>query len=73
MDRRIKKDNPEGRGYYYYDSGYNYGGSGGPDLGPQRSFQDYLLIVRERIWWILVIFVLVILVTTLDLESDPTL
>jgi polysaccharide biosynthesis transport protein len=65
MDRHIKKDNPEGRGYYYYDSGYNYGGSGGPDLGPQRSFQDYLLIVRERIWWILVIFVLVILVTTL--------
>ena len=62
----MKKDNPEGRGYYYYDSGYNSGGYGGGDMGgPQRSFHDYLLIVRERIWWILVIFVLVQLLTTL--------
>ncbi|MCZ6674998.1 MAG: polysaccharide biosynthesis tyrosine autokinase, partial [Verrucomicrobia bacterium] len=35
------------------------------EMGPQRNFYDYLLIVRERIWWILVIFVLVQLVTTL--------
>ena len=34
-------------------------------MGPQRSLHDYLLIVRERIWWILVIFVLVQLVTTM--------
>lgn len=66
MDRQIKKDNPEGRGYYYYDSGYNYGGyGGGGEMGPQRSFHDYLLIVRERIWWILIIFVVVQLITTL--------
>ena len=62
MDRPIKKDNPDGRGYYYYDSGYS---GSGADMGPQRSLHDYLLIVRERIWWILVIFVLVQLVTTM--------
>ena len=62
MDRQMKKDNPDGRGYYYYDSMYN---GSGADMGPQRSFQDYLLVVRERIWWILVIFVLVLLITTM--------
>lgn len=73
MDPRMKKDNPEGRGYYYYDSGYNSGGYGGGDMGPQRSFHDYLLIIRERIWWILVIFVLVQLITTLVVLNQTQL
>ena len=64
MDRPIKKENPEGRGYYY-DSGYGHGVYGGGNVGPQRSLSDYLLIIRERIWWIIVIFVMVQLLTTL--------
>ncbi|MDA0348520.1 MAG: polysaccharide biosynthesis tyrosine autokinase [Verrucomicrobia bacterium] len=69
MDRSIKKESPDGRGYYNYDSGYHQGGYGG-DSGHQRSLQDYLLIIRERIWWILVIFVLVQIVTTLVILSQ---
>ena len=36
---------------YGYGSGYGYGGSG---AGPQRSFKDYLLMFRERIWYLIV-------------------
>jgi polysaccharide biosynthesis transport protein len=72
MDRSIKKENQDGRGYYNYDSGYNQGGYGG-EAGPQRSFQDYLLIIRERIWWVLIIFVLVQLATTLVILNQTQL
>lgn len=73
MDRPIKKDNPEGRGYYY-DYGYGQGAYGaGGDAGPQRTVQDYFLIVRERIWWIIVIFVLVQLATTLVVLNQTQL
>src|SRR5438309_4460957 len=54
----------EGSGY-----GYNYGGSyagysavGYGDAGGanvQRTVQDYLLILRERIWYIVVVFLVV--------------
>ena len=36
---------------YGYSGGYGYGGSG---AGPQRSFKDYLLMFRERIWYLIV-------------------
>ncbi len=36
---------------YSYIGGYGYGGSG---AGPQRSFKDYLLMFRERIWYLIV-------------------
>src|SRR5450631_1353984 len=55
---------PEGGGY-----GYNYGGNYagysaigygyGEGGGVQRNFQDYLLILRERIWYIIVVFLVV--------------
>lgn len=40
-------------GGYYYGEGY---GSGYGDSGtaPSRSLTDYLLILRERIWWLVV-------------------
>lgn len=44
-------------GYYY---GYNYGSGGyGPQSSPtvaSRSLKDYLLIIRERIWYFIVVF-----------------
>ncbi len=43
-----------------YNSGYGYGGYGDGDSGAHRSFQDYLLILRERIWYIIVVFLVVL-------------
>ena len=61
-----EKQKQEGQGYGYnyggnyagYSAvGYGYGeGSGG---SVQRSFQDYLLILRERIWYVVVVFLVV--------------
>ncbi len=45
-------------GYSAGGYGYGYGDAGGN--GPaQRTFQDYLLILRERIWYIVVVFLVV--------------
>jgi len=49
--------------YAYYGNTYgSYGYGGGPsaDSTVQRSFQDYVLILRERIWYIVVVFLLVL-------------
>lgn len=59
--------NSSGYGYNYggnyagYSAvGYGYGdGSGGGGSHAQRTFQDYLLILRERIWYIVVVFLVV--------------
>jgi len=52
-----------GRGNGGYPSGgygYGYGyGEGGETNSAQRSLQDYLLILRERIWYIVVVFLVV--------------
>ncbi len=46
--------------YTYYGAGYSgYGASGQGDSHMQRSMQDYVLILRERIWYILLVFALV--------------
>jgi len=78
MDPASKKspDTP-GYGYNYggnysgYSAvGYGYGEGGGGTV--QRSFQDYLLILRERIWYIIVVFLVVFsssLVYTLSLTK----
>jgi succinoglycan biosynthesis transport protein ExoP len=50
-----------GYGYSYggnYGGGYGYG-EGGGNQNVQRTFQDYLLILRERIWYIVVVFLVV--------------
>jgi polysaccharide biosynthesis transport protein len=42
-----------GNSGYYYGYGYGYGGNpGGGEATPTRSVRDYLLILRERIWWL---------------------
>lgn len=47
-----------GGGYGYSAGGYGYG-EGGSGGGVQRTLQDYLLILRERIWYIVVVFLVV--------------
>jgi len=41
----------------YSDAGYGYGYGG--ETATQRTLQDYLLILRERIWYIVVVFLVV--------------
>ena len=55
-----EKDKGPG-GYAPADYGYGgYGyGYGNEDGAAHRSLQDYLLILRERIWYIIVVFLVV--------------
>lgn len=46
-------------GYSAVGYGYGYGTEGAETNAVQRTFQDYLLIVRERIWYIVVVFLVV--------------
>ncbi len=50
---------------YSYNYGYNlsgYGGEYGGAEGPQgRSIADYLILLRERVWYVVVIFLVVFL------------
>ena len=50
-------------GYGSYGGGYDYGGGYGAEAGgensPQRSFQDYLMMFRERIWYLIVVFFII--------------
>jgi polysaccharide biosynthesis transport protein len=43
----------------YSAIGYGDGGGEGGGNNVQRTFQDYLLILRERIWYIVVVFLVV--------------
>src|SRR5690625_4279714 len=57
-----KKAGGSNSGYYYYDEGYsyNYSDSGiGGESSHQKGIKDYLLILRERIWYVLIGFLLV--------------
>jgi capsular exopolysaccharide synthesis family protein len=45
-----------GGGNYGYGGGYGEGGGSG---GPQRSFKDYFLMFRERIWYLIVAFFII--------------
>lgn len=49
---------------YGYGGGYSYGGYGGGGQeggggAPQRSFKDYFLMFRERIWYLIVAFFII--------------
>ncbi len=63
MERDSKNNNPESS-ESNYGSGYHDYSTSGTDVGGQRSIQDYLLIIRERFIWIIVILILVMVVTT---------
>jgi capsular exopolysaccharide synthesis family protein len=47
-----------GGGYGYGGYGASYG-EGGGGAGPQRSFKDYFLMFRERIWYLVVAFFII--------------
>ncbi|MBC9867350.1 MAG: polysaccharide biosynthesis tyrosine autokinase [Opitutae bacterium] len=75
-DPNIRRNDPESPLPYLYNSGYphprGYAYRNGEEMGQERSFQAYLLIIRERIWWVLAIFLLVLLSTTLVvLDQTP--
>jgi capsular exopolysaccharide synthesis family protein len=64
MDSAPKAEKAQGGGeaypYTYYGTSYSgYGSAGGGDNQMQRSMQDYLLILRERAWYIVLVFTLV--------------
>jgi len=51
-------------GGYGYGGAYGYGsyggyGEGSGGGGPQRSFKDYFLMFRERIWYLIVAFFII--------------
>ena len=52
-----------GGSYGYGGGGYGYGGGGygegGGSGAPQRSFKDYFLMFRERIWYLIVAFFII--------------
>lgn len=70
-----------GYGGYGYGGGYGgYGGAGGYGGGgggvassqPTRTFKDYLLILRERIWYFVVVFFIIFTGTVLyTIQSTP--
>ncbi len=66
MEPATKFDKGSGTGAYpytYYGNNYGAGyggyGSAGGETTVQRGFQDYMLILRERVWYIVVVFLLV--------------
>ncbi|WP_221029415.1 GumC family protein [Actomonas aquatica] len=60
MNLSDKENSPQGGDYGYGGyAGYGSGGYGEGEGTAHRSFQDYLLILRERIWYIIVVFLVV--------------
>jgi capsular exopolysaccharide synthesis family protein len=64
MDTSPKQDGKStGSGAYpytYYGTSYSgYSAVGYGETAVQRGFQDYMLILRERIWYIVVVFLLI--------------
>jgi polysaccharide biosynthesis transport protein len=62
MEPANKFDKGSGSGAYPYTYyGNNYGAYGsGAETTVQRGFQDYMLILRERVWYIVIVFLLVL-------------
>ena len=63
MAKEADSQSPSESGGYGYNyggysaAGYGYGESSGGEA--HRTLQDYLLILRERIWYIVVVFLVV--------------
>lgn len=70
MDTAPKADKATGSGeaypYTYYGTSYSgYGSPGHGDNQIQRSMQDYVLILRERAWYIALVFTLIFSAATI--------
>ncbi len=48
-----------GNSYGGYGYGYGYSGQGAGETMVQRTLQDYLLILRERMWYVIAAFIVV--------------
>jgi len=59
--------NPEGYG------GYGYGGYGYGENEVQKTFQDYFLILRERVWYVLAAFLVLFAATVIFTYSRTPL
>lgn len=55
---KFKTQADSSSGYYYYDEGNSVYSDGGSST-PQKGVKDYLVVLRERIWYVLVGFLLV--------------
>ena len=53
---------PRYGGYNNYGN-YGYGSYGGnsEDSGPQRTLKDYLFLIRERVWYLVIVFFIIFL------------
>ena len=53
---------PRYGGYNNYGN-YGYGSYGGnsEDSGPQRTLKDYLFLIRERVWYLIIVFFIIFL------------
>ena len=61
-----------GAGYGGYTAGgYGYGEESGGGGGVHRTIHDYLLILRERIWYIVVVFLVVFSSSLVYTLSEP--
>ncbi|MFT3829222.1 MAG: polysaccharide biosynthesis tyrosine autokinase [Opitutaceae bacterium] len=65
--------NGGGEGHYGYGYGHDVYGYGEPESAPQRNFRDYLLILRERMWYVIVVFLVVLTATLVYTFSRPKL
>lgn len=67
MDSSPKADKGSGSyPYTYYGTSYSgYSAVGYGETQVQRTFQDYVLILRERVWYIVLVFILVFLAAVL--------
>ena len=66
--------NNYGNSQYYNHGSYRYGGNSGSgsygygsygklseEQGPQRNFKDYIFLIRERIWYLIIVFFIIFL------------
>ena len=66
--------NNYGNPQYYNHGSYRYGGNSGSgsygygsygniseEQGPQRNFKDYIFLIRERIWYLIIVFFIIFL------------
>ena len=63
-----------GNQQFYNQGSYRYGGTAGPgnygygsygsiseEQGPQRTLKDYIFLIRERIWYLVIVFFIIFL------------
>ena len=76
--------NNYGNSQYYNHGSYRYGGTPGQgnygnygygsygniseEQGPQRTLKDYIFLIRERIWYLIIVFFIIFLGSILYIQ-----